>query len=79
MTTTDVVRSIAHFVSTLLDRDKEVLVHCRSGHNRSGLVCARTLIERGMSPDDAIEHVRSGRSDGRALTNETFVEWLKRE
>lgn len=75
----DVVRSIARFVSILLDRDKEVLVHCRSGHNRSGLVCARTLIERGMEPDEAIERVRSGRADGHALTNETFVDWLKRE
>lgn len=75
----DVVRSIAQFVSVLLDRDKEVLVHCRSGHNRSGLVCARTLIERGMDPDEAIDRVRTGRSDGRALTNETFVDWLKNE
>lgn len=75
----DVVRSISQFVSVLLDRDKEVLVHCRSGHNRSGLVCARTLIERGMDPDEAIEHVRTGRSDGHALTNETFVDWLKSE
>jgi protein-tyrosine phosphatase len=75
----EIVRSIATFVSSLLDRDKEVLVHCRSGHNRSGLVCARTLIERGMDPGDAIERVRAGRSDGHALTNETFVRWLKRE
>lgn len=75
----DGVRSIAHFVSALLDRDKEVLVHCRSGHNRSGLVCARTLIHRGMEPREAIERVRAGRSDGHALTNETFVDWLERE
>lgn len=75
----DVVRSVAQFVSALLDRDKEVLVHCRSGHNRSGLVCARALIERGTGPDEAIEKVRSGRSDGHALTNQTFVDWLKRE
>lgn len=75
----DVVRSIASFVSTLLDRDKEVLVHCRSGHNRSGLVCARSLIERGMEPEEAIERVRAGRSDGHALTNETFVKWLENE
>lgn len=75
----DVVRSIAKFVAELLERDKEVLVHCRSGHNRSGLVCARTLIERGSEPQDAIERVRSGRSDGHALTNRAFVEWLESE
>lgn len=75
----ELVRSIAGFVSSLLDRDKEVLVHCRSGHNRSGLVCARTLIERGTDPSEAIELVRKGRSDGHALTNETFVKWLENE
>lgn len=75
----DVVRSIAQFVSVLLDRDKEVLVHCRSGHNRSGMVCARALIERGMAPDEAIARVRDGRTDGDALTNEAFVDWLRNE
>lgn len=75
----ELVRSIASFVARLLDEDKEVLVHCRSGHNRSGLICARTLIERGMSPDDAIEQVRTRRGDGHALENETFVAWLREE
>lgn len=74
-----VVRAISSFVSSLLDQDKEVLVHCRSGHNRSGLICARTLIERGMAPGDAIEKVRRARGDGHALENETFVAWLERE
>ena len=73
------VRSLASFAARLIDEDKEVLVHCRSGHNRSGMVCARTLIEKGWSPDDAIEAVRSGRSDGKALTNQTFVDWLQGE
>ena len=75
----DSVRSLSVFVASLLDADKEVLVHCRSGHNRSGMVCARTLIQKGWSPDDAIKAVRDGRKDGEALTNETFVEWLKSE
>lgn len=75
----DSVRSLAVFVARLLDDDKEVLVHCRSGHNRSGMVCARTLIERGASPEEAIKAVRDGRGDGEALTNETFVDWLQGE
>lgn len=75
----ELVRSIAAFVARLLDEDKEVLVHCRSGHNRSGLICARTLIERGAGADEAIETVRSRRGDGHALENETFVAWLREE
>ena len=73
------VRSLASFVARLMDEDKEVLVHCRSGHNRSGMVCARALIEKGWSPDDAIQAVRDGRSDGDALTNQAFVDWLRSE
>ena len=75
----ELVRSIAVFVARLLGEGKEVLVHCRSGHNRSGLICARTLIERGSDPHDAIETVRRKRGDGHALENETFVSWLERE
>jgi protein-tyrosine phosphatase len=75
----DNVRGLANFVAGLLDADKEVLVHCRSGHNRSGMVCARTLIHKGWSPDDAIKAVRDGRGDGEALTNQTFVDWLRDE
>jgi rhodanese-related sulfurtransferase len=73
------IRGIARFVSGVMDDDKKVLVHCRSGHNRSGMICARVLIEQGMSPDDAIAIVRERRRDGQALTNEHFVEWLQGE
>jgi protein-tyrosine phosphatase len=73
------VRALAAFVARSLDEKKEVLVHCRSGHNRSGLICARTLIEQGLAPDEAIETVRRQRRDGQALGNENFVNWLRQE
>lgn len=73
------VRSIASFTARLLSEDNAVLVHCRSGHNRSGLICARTLIELGMSPEEAIQTVREKRGDGHALTNDNFVAWLRSE
>jgi protein-tyrosine phosphatase len=66
-------------VAALLDEDKRVLVHCRSGHNRSGMICARALIEQGKQPEDAIRNVREKRGDGHALENEGFVEWLTGE
>jgi protein-tyrosine phosphatase len=73
------VRSIASFTARLLAENSKVLVHCRAGHNRSGLICARTLIEQGVDPDKAIEQVRAKRGDGHALENEAFVQWLRSE
>jgi protein-tyrosine phosphatase len=75
----DTVRSLASLVARLLEDEQKVLVHCRSGHNRSGMICARALIERGMQPREAVDKVRSGRGDGEALTNDTFVQWLLQE
>jgi protein-tyrosine phosphatase len=73
------VRAIASLVARALDDRKRVLVHCRSGHNRSGLICARTLIDQGMSAHEAIDTVRAKRKDGEALGNENFVKWLQSE
>jgi protein-tyrosine phosphatase len=50
------VRGIARFVAELMDAGDKVLVHCRAGHNRSGLICARTLIAGGMDPQEAVGH-----------------------
>jgi protein-tyrosine phosphatase len=75
----NIVRNIARLAAGALASEEKVLVHCRSGHNRSGPICARTFIERGAMPDEAIETVRAGRADGRALNNESFVTWLKGE
>lgn len=73
------VRGIASFVARLLAEGSPVLVHCKAGHNRSGLICARTLMEQGMEADEAIRTVREKRGDGHALTNEHFVAWLREE
>jgi protein-tyrosine phosphatase len=73
------VRSIASFIARGIDEGRKVLVHCRSGHNRSGLICARTLIELGMDAESAIDTVKEKRKDGAALSNENFVDWLKHE
>ncbi len=39
----------------------DILVHCRGGLGRGGLVAARLLIELGSKSDDAIEQVRRAR------------------
>jgi protein-tyrosine phosphatase len=44
-----------------LESGKNVLVHCRQGVGRSGLVAACLLIKKGMSPGAAVEAVSAAR------------------
>lgn len=45
----------------LLRDGNKILLHCRSGLGRSGLVAARLLIELGVDPDVARDRVRAAR------------------
>jgi ADP-ribosylglycohydrolase/protein-tyrosine phosphatase len=45
----------------VLARGGRVVVHCRGGLGRAGLVAARLLVEFGLAPDDAIARVRAAR------------------
>lgn len=38
-----------------------IVIHCKGGLGRTGLLAARILIEFGMSPDEAIKQVRQAR------------------
>jgi protein-tyrosine phosphatase len=63
----EVPRSEAQLAEVLerLARDlstgKNVLVHCRQGIGRSGLVAACLLVKKGMSPGGAVESVSAVR------------------
>jgi protein-tyrosine phosphatase len=48
-------------VSLALSSGKNVLVHCRQGIGRSGLVAACLLVKKGMSPGAAVESVSAAR------------------
>ncbi|MDP8931887.1 MAG: dual specificity protein phosphatase family protein [Actinomycetota bacterium] len=74
----ETIRRIARQVSAWLDAGLSVLVRCKAGMNRSGLVVARTLVERGLQPQEAIDLIRR-RRHRRALNNRAFVAWLLRE
>jgi protein-tyrosine phosphatase len=69
------VRSIAQFVTRLLDAGHRILVHCHSGLNRASLITGRALVARGMDPKDAIELLRDRRSP-ECLNNRVFHDWL---
>ena len=44
-----------------LDAGENILVHCRGGIGRSGMIAARLLAESGVDPDEAIARVRAAR------------------
>lgn len=44
-----------------INAGERVLIHCRGGLGRTGLIAARILVERGCPPRDAINRVRAVR------------------
>jgi protein-tyrosine phosphatase len=65
--------AIASFIVTRLEVGSVVYVHCRAGMNRSALVVARVLMERGVSAREAIDLVRARRQG--SLSDE-YADWL---
>jgi protein-tyrosine phosphatase len=53
----DVLEKVSHPLSA----GKNLLVHCRQGIGRSGLVAACLLVKKGMSPGAAVESVSAAR------------------
>jgi protein-tyrosine phosphatase len=64
-------------VNRSLSASKNVLVHCRQGVGRSGLVAACLLIKNGMSPGAAIDSVSAARGTAVPETTEQR-EWIER-
>ncbi len=48
-------------IRALLCRGSNVLVHCKGGLGRAGMIAARLLVELGMAPEQAIREVRRAR------------------
>jgi hypothetical protein len=72
-------RGLAHQV---LDDGGRLVVHCKGGLGRAGMVAARLLIERGEPPDAAIEKVRRARrgaiettAQARYLAEQPIIGW----
>lgn len=67
-------RAIAKLCAHLLRSGQQVVVRCGAGYNRSSLITGRTLIELGLSPQEAVETVRQKRPG--SLGNQFFANWL---
>jgi len=50
-----------HEIREMLRNGEDVLVHCKGGLGRAGMMAARLLAELGMPPEDAIHAVRHAR------------------
>lgn len=50
-------------IRALLCRGGDVVVHCKGGLGRAGMIAARLLVELGMTPERAIREVRRARKD----------------
>lgn len=70
------VETFAESVARDYAQGYRVLVRCRAGMNRSGLVVAAVLIQGGLTAGDAVAMVRRRRAPG-ALNNENFVSYLE--
>jgi protein-tyrosine phosphatase len=58
-----------------LSKGKNVLVHCRQGVGRSGLVAACLLVRKGLSPGAAIDKISAARGVAVPETEEQR-EWI---
>jgi protein-tyrosine phosphatase len=63
---------LAARLHAILDRGGGVLLHCRGGKGRSGMIALRLLVERGEKPDAALARLRLARP-GAVETGEQFA------
>lgn len=59
----------------ILNDGGRVLVHCRGGHGRSGMVALRLLVEQGERPEDAVLRIREARPG--AIETDEQLAWGK--
>lgn len=64
---------LAASLHLLLDRGERVLIHCLAGIGRSGMAAMRLLVERGLSPADALTQVRKARPG--AVERQAQFDW----
>jgi protein-tyrosine phosphatase len=70
------LETVARLVADLVAAGHVVLVHCRLGLNRSGLLVATALTYLGFTGAEALDHLRSLRPG--VLYNDAFAEHVRR-
>ena len=70
------LETVARLVADLVAARHVVLVHCRLGLNRSGLLVATALTYLGLTGAQALDHLRAVQPG--ALYNDVFAEHVRR-
>lgn len=68
--------ALAGRVHALLDAAGAVLLHCRGGCGRSGMVALRLMLERGEEPAAALERLRAAHPG--AIETGDQLDWARR-
>jgi predicted protein tyrosine phosphatase len=58
-----------------LDAGKNILIHCRGGLGRAGMIAARLLVETGVKPETAMARVRVARPG--AIETPAQEDWVR--
>ena len=69
-------KEIGPHIRALLIWGKRVVIHCKGGLGRTGLLAARLLVEFGMPPEDAMRAVRKARIG--TIENSQQEEYVRR-
>ncbi|WP_090938317.1 cyclin-dependent kinase inhibitor 3 family protein [Azotobacter beijerinckii] len=61
-------------IHELLDQGRSIVIHCKGGSGRTGLIAARILIDRGLPRAEAIALVQALRP--KAIQHPAHVAWI---
>lgn len=65
--------ALGHAAAALLDRGGRLLIHCRAGLGRSGMIALRLMVETGEDPETALARLRAARPG--AVETEAQLRW----
>jgi protein-tyrosine phosphatase len=72
--TFELAHEVTRFILASAARGENVVIHCRSGRGRTGMIAACTLVSQGIDPTRAVRNVRSARAGCiETLEQERFV------
>lgn len=60
-TQTSKLKELARELAQKISQNQKVIVHCRGGIGRAGMICAAILIEQGVRKDKVIEKISTAR------------------
>lgn len=66
---------VSHKLHSLLDRGANILIHCKGGLGRAGMIAARLLCEAGEPFQSAVDRVRTARPG--AIETADQLRWIR--